>query len=86
MAQNTPKYPEVQWWGLPVGLTFIVAGVALTMWVNRGINDATTAVVGAFALPLLGLGILGLGAFIYSVIVRSAAPGEQKYANPTAHH
>ncbi len=79
MAQETYKIPEVQWWGLPVGITFIVSAVALTFYVNRGDVTFLNGVIGAIALPLLGAGLASFAAFIYSIITHGAAPGEAKH-------
>ncbi|HEY8323583.1 MAG: hypothetical protein ACHQ1E_02920 [Ktedonobacterales bacterium] len=76
MAQDTYKIPQVQWWGLPVGIVFICSAVAATFYVNQGNDTFTNGLIGAIALPVLALGITGLGAFIYSVIARGVARGE----------
>lgn len=79
MAQESYPKPEVQLWGLPVGLAFIVGAIAATFWVNQGVNDMTNTVVGILALPSLGFGIVSLGAFIYSLIRLSVYQHEVKY-------
>jgi hypothetical protein len=76
VAQDTYKIPQVQWWGLPVGIVFICSAVAATFYVNQGNDTFTNGLIGAIALPVLALGIMGLGAFIYSVIARGVARGE----------
>ena len=76
MAQDTYKIPQVQWWGLPVGIVFICSAVAATFYVNQGNDTFTNGLIGAIALPVLALGITGLGAFIFSVIARGVARGE----------
>lgn len=81
MAQETYPKPEVQLWGLPVGLSFIVAAIALTFYVNQGLDEPTTTIVGIFALPMLGLGIVSFGAFIYSLIRRSVYATEARRFN-----
>ncbi|HEU5344805.1 MAG TPA: hypothetical protein VFU60_10695 [Ktedonobacterales bacterium] len=86
MAQETYKVPQMQWWGLPVGVVFIVSAVAATFYVNQGINDATTGFIGAIALLVLALGITSLGAFIYSIIARGVARTEAKNFVPEATH
>ncbi len=78
MAQETYPKPEVQLWGLPVGLSFIVAAIALTFYVNLGENTPTTTIIGIIALPMLGAGIVSLGSFIYSLIRRAVYPTEAK--------
>jgi len=85
VAQETYKIPEVQWWGLPVGLTFIVSAIAATFYVNLGDDTFLNGLIGAIALPVLGLGIISLGAFIYSVIGRSIARTEAKNFIPSTH-
>lgn len=86
MAQDTYKIPEVQWWGLPVGLTFIVSAIAATFYVNLGEESFTNGLIGAIALPVLGLGIVALGAFIYSIIAHSVGRKEaQRYIPEAAH-
>ncbi|HEX8996202.1 MAG TPA: hypothetical protein VF812_09240 [Ktedonobacterales bacterium] len=86
MAQETYKIPEVQVWGLPVGLTFIVSAIAATFYVNLGEDTFVNGLVGAIALPLLGLGIISLGAFIYSLIARSVARSEARRVIPSGAH
>lgn len=86
MAQETYKIPEVQLWGLPVGLSFIVAAIAATFYVNLGEATFVNGLIGAIALPLLGLGIVSLGAFIYSLIHRSVARTEAKRFIPGSAH
>jgi len=78
VAQETYPKPEVQLWGLPVGLSFIVAAIALTFYVNQGVDEPLTTIVGIIALPMLGAGIVSLGAFIYSLIRRAVYPTEAK--------
>ena len=86
MAQETYRIPEIQWWGLPVGLTFIVSAVAATFYVNQGNDTFVNGLVGAIALPVLGLGIVSLGAFIYSIIAHSVGRTEAKRFIPEATH
>lgn len=85
MAQETYKIPEVQWWGLPVGLTFIISAVSATFYVNLGNDTFVNGLIGAIALPVLGLGIVSLGAFIYSVIAHSVGRTEAKHFIPSSH-
>ncbi len=86
MAQETYRIPEVQWWGLPVGLTFIVSAIAATFYVNLGEASFINGLVGAIALPVLGLGIISLGAFIYSIIAHNVGKTEsQKFIPGPAH-
>ena len=86
MAQETYPKPEVQLWGLPVGLTFIVAAIALTFYVNLGQEGLTTTIIGIVALPMLGAGIVSLGTFIYSLIRRSIYTTEAKNFIPSSSH
>ncbi len=88
MAQQTQTYkiPEVQLWGLPVGIVFIVAAIAATFYVNLGQDTFINGVIGAIALPMLGLGIFSLGSFIYSLIARSVANTEAKNFIPSSTH
>ncbi|HET9110151.1 MAG TPA: hypothetical protein VFN78_04930 [Ktedonobacterales bacterium] len=86
MAQETYRVPEVQWWGLPVGLTFIVSAIAATFYVNLGEASFTNGVVGAIALPVLALGIVSLGAFIYSIIAHNVGKTEAPKFIPEAAH
>jgi hypothetical protein len=76
VAQDTYKVPQVQWWGQPVGIIFICTAVAATLYVNQGNDTFTNGVVGAIALPVLALGEIALGAFIYSIIHRGVARTE----------
>jgi hypothetical protein len=86
VAQETYKIAEVAWWGLPVGVVFTVSSIAATMYVNQGNDTFTNGLVGAIALPVLALGMLSLGAFIYSIIARSVARTEAKRFIPEAAH
>ncbi len=88
VAQQTQTYkiPEVQLWGLPVGLVFIVAAVGATFYVNLGQDTFINGLIGAIALPVLGLGIFSLGSFIYSLIARSVAETEAKNFIPSNTH
>jgi hypothetical protein len=86
VAQETYKVPEVQWWGLPVGLTFIVSAIAATFYVNLGYDSFLNGVIGAIALPMLGLGIVSLGAFIYSIIAHNVGKTEAKRFIPESAH
>jgi hypothetical protein len=86
MAQeDTYRIPEIRWWGLPVGLALIVAGVAATFYVNQGIVDTTTGVVGAIAFLVLVAGIISFGAFVYSIIARGVGKAEAQRYIPSAH-
>ena len=80
---DTYRIPEIRWWGLPVGLAFLVAGGGATFYANQGINDAMTSVVGAIAFLVLVAGIIALGAFIYSVIARGVGKTEAKTYVPS---
>ena len=63
MAQeDTYKIPEIRWWGLPVGLSFIVAGTGATFYVNQGVEGTQTIVIGALAFLILVAGIIAFGA------------------------
>ncbi|MGH2504036.1 MAG: hypothetical protein ACRDID_16130 [Ktedonobacterales bacterium] len=84
MAQDTYKIPQLQWWGLPVGIVFICSAVAATFYVNQGNDTFTNGLIGAIALPVLALGLTGLGAFIYSIIARGVARGEAPRYVPEA--
>lgn len=86
MAQETYKIPQVQWWGLPVGVVLTASAIAATMYANLGINDMTTNIVGIIALPVLACGITGLGAFIYSIIARGVSRTEAKNYIPDSAH
>ncbi len=86
MAQETYKIHEVQWWGLPVGVVFIVSSIAATLYANQGNDTITNGVVGAIALLVLAFGIFSLGAFIYSIIARAVARTEAKNFIPEATH
>jgi hypothetical protein len=83
VAQESYPKPELQLWGLPVGLSFIVGAIAATFWVNQGVADMTNTIVGILALPALGFGIVSLGAFIYSLIRRSVYHHEITYIHTT---
>lgn len=86
MAQeDTYKIPEIRWWGLPVGLSLMVAGVGATFYVNQGVSDATTGLIGAIAFLVLVSGIIAFGAFVYSIIARSVGKTEAKHYIPSAH-
>lgn len=84
MAQESYPKPEVQLWGLPVGLALIVGAIAATFWVNQGVDDFTNTIIGIVLLPTLGLGIISLGAFIYSLIRLSVYKHEVTYIH-TSH-
>lgn len=86
MAQETYKIPELQWWGLPVGITFIAAGIAATMYVNQGIESFTTGVIGAIALLVLCAGIMSFGTFVYSIIAKGVSRSEAKRFIPESTH
>lgn len=77
--------PEIRWWGLPVGLALMVAGVAATFYVNQGITDTTTGVIGAIAFLVLVAGIISFGAFVYSIIAHNVGKTEAKRYIPSAH-
>lgn len=84
MAQDTYKIPQLQWWGLPVGIVFICSAVAATFYVNQGNDTFTNGLIGAIALPVLALGLIGLGSFIYSIIARGVARSEAPRYVPEA--
>lgn len=86
MAQEMYRIPEVQWWGLPVGLTFIVSSIAATFYANNGEAGFTNGLIGAIALPVLALGIVSLGAFIYSIIAHNVGKTEAPKFIPEAAH
>jgi hypothetical protein len=86
VAQDTYKIHEVQWWGLPVGIVFIASAIAATLYVNQGIANAVTGLIGAIALLILSFGIFGLGSFIYSIIARAVARTEAKNYIPESAH
>jgi hypothetical protein len=86
VAQETKQIPELQVWGLPVGVTFIVTAVAMTLYVNLGQDTFLNGLIAAIALPVLSIGIVSLGTFIYSIIRRSVAEGEaERLAAASAH-
>lgn len=86
MAQDdTYKVPEIRWWGLPVGLSFIVAGAAATFYVNQGVTGTTTVMIGAVAFLVLVAGIISFGAFVYSIIAHGVGKTEAKSYIPSAH-
>jgi hypothetical protein len=86
MAQeDTYNIPEIRWWGLPVGLSLMVAGVGGTMYVNQGIEGTLTIVIGAIAFLLLVSGIITFGAFVYSIIARGVGKVEAKTYLPSTH-
>ncbi|HEU0027561.1 MAG TPA: hypothetical protein VFQ25_10645 [Ktedonobacterales bacterium] len=86
MAQeDTYAIPEIRWWGLPVGLSLMVAGGAATFYANQGITDTMTGVVGAIAFLVLVAGIVSFGAFVYSIIARGVGKTEAKRYIPSAH-
>lgn len=82
MAQDTYKIPQVQWWGLPVGIVFICSAVAATFYVNQGNDTFLNGLIGAIALPVLALGEIALGAFIYSIIARGVSRTEAPHYVP----
>lgn len=86
MAQETYPKAVVQLWGLPVGLALIVGAIAATFYANVGVNDSTTTIIGILALPVLGLGIVSLGSFIYSLIRRGVYSHEVKLLAATQRH
>lgn len=75
---DTYKIPEIRWWGLPVGLSFIVGGAAATFYVNQGITGTLTGMIGAIAFLILVAGIIAFGAFCYSIIARGVGKTEAK--------
>lgn len=83
--EDTYTIPGIRWWGLPVGLAFIVGGGAATFYVNQGINDATTSVIGAVAFIVLVAGIIAFGAFVYSIIAHGVGKTEAKNYIPSSH-
>lgn len=86
MAQDdTYKVPEIRWWGLPVGLSFIAGGAAATFYVNQGVTGAATDFIGAVAFLILVSGIIAFGAFVYSIIARGVGKTEAKHYIPAAH-
>lgn len=82
MAQDTYKIPQVQWWGLPVGIVFICSAVAATFYVNQGHDTFLNGLIGGIALPALALGEVALGAFIYSIIARGVSRTEAPHYVP----
>jgi hypothetical protein len=79
MAQEeTYIIPEIRWWGLPVGLSFIAGGGAATFYANQGISGLTSELVGAAAFLGLVAGIVAFGAFVYSIIAREVGKTEAK--------
>lgn len=85
MAQEqTYKINEISWWGLPVGLSFIVAGFAGTYYVNQGISGVSTEIIGALAFLGLVAGIISFAVFVYSIITREVGKGESKRFIPGA--
>ena len=79
MAQeDTYVIPEIRWWGLPVGISLIVAGIGGTMYVNQGVTGTLTIVIGALAFLILVAGIVSFGAFAYSIIERGVGKREAK--------
>ncbi len=86
MAQeDTYKVPEIRWWGLPVGLSFMVGGAAATFYVNQGITGTQTVIIGAIAFLVLVAGIIAFGAFVYSIIARGVGKTEAKTYIPSGH-
>lgn len=84
--EDTYRIPEIRWWGLPVGLTFIVAGFAATLYANQGINDdVMTFVIGGIAFLILVAGIIAFGAFVYSIIAHGVGKIEAKHYIPSAY-
>jgi len=86
MAQeDSYKISEIRWWGLPVGLSFMVGGAAGTFYVNQGIVGAQTILIGAIAFLILVAGIIAFGAFVYSIIAHGVGKTEAKSYIPSAH-
>lgn len=84
--EDTYRIPDIRWWGLPVGLTFMVAGFAATLYANQGVtNDVMTFVIGATAFLVLVAGIVAFGAFVYSIIARGVGKTESKRYIPSAY-
>ncbi len=83
--EDTYKIPQIRWWGLPVGLAFMVAGAGGTAYVNQGIQGMQTIVIGAIAFLVLVAGIIAFGAFVYSIIARGVGKAEAKTYIPSAH-
>jgi hypothetical protein len=85
MAQNqTYKISEIRWWGLPVGLSFIVAGFVGTNYANQSVASVTTGAVGAVSFLVLVAGLVALGAFVYSIITHEVGKTESKHYVPGA--
>ena len=86
MAQeDTYTIPEIRWWGLPVGLSFMVGGGAGTFYVNQGIVGTQTILIGTVAFLILVAGIISFGAFVYSIIAHGVGKSEAKNYIPSAH-
>jgi hypothetical protein len=83
--EDTYRIPDIRWWGLPVGLTFMVAGFAATLYANQGVTDAMTWIVGAIAFLVLVAGIVAFGAFVYSIIAHGVGKIEAKTYIPSVH-
>ncbi len=83
--EDTYKIPEIRWWGLPVGLSFIVGGIGGTFYVNQGITGTQTIVIGAIAFLVLITGIITFGAFVYSIIAHNVGKTEAKTYIPSSH-
>ena len=83
--QDTYVIPEIKWWGLPVGVSLLVFGIAMTFYVNQGIDNAMTSLIGAVAFLVFVAGIVSLGSFIYSIISRNVGKTEAKTYIPSAH-
>lgn len=83
--EDTYQVPEIRWWGLPVGLSFMVGGGAATFYVNQGVDDFMTGVIGAIAFLVLVAGIIAFGAFVYSIIAHGVGKTEAKAFIPSTH-
>ncbi|HEX9036756.1 MAG TPA: hypothetical protein VF808_07165 [Ktedonobacterales bacterium] len=83
--EDTYRIPEIRWWGLPVGLAFMVGGGAATFYVNQGITGGLTGLVGAIAFLVLVTGIIAFGAFVYSIIAHGVGRTEAKTYIPSGH-
>lgn len=83
--EDTYRIPDIRWWGLPVGLTFMVAGFAATLYANQGVADTMTWLVGAIAFLVLVAGIVAFGAFVYSIIAHGVGKTEAKTYIPSGY-
>ena len=81
---DTYTIPSIRWWGLPVGLAFMVGGGAATFYSTQGVNDFMTGVIGAIAFLILVAGIIAFGAFVYSIIAHGVGKTEPKSYIPSA--